>query len=163
MHHFLPLERLTSHAPGHYDAEGAWQGCGSQSDSASLARGFSPESVGDPARLGYRAESSPHCCRTPFSGPGARDSALVSKRSALELRSAASRVIQIAVLLLIRVYQVFLSPLFLPACRFQPTCSAYAYEAVQEWGVWRGLGFALQRLLRCHPFGGYGYDPAPRR
>src|SRR5579875_2550237 len=143
MHHFLPLERLTSHAPGHHNAEGAWKGSGSQPDSAPLARGFSAEPGGDPARV--------------------RNSAFISKRTTLRLRSTASRVIQLTVLSLIRTYQVFFSPLFLPACRYQPTCSVYAYEAVQEWGVWSGLGISLRRLLRCHPFGAYGYDPAPRR
>ncbi len=163
MHHFLPLERLTSHAPGHHNTEGAWKGSGAQPDSAPLARGFSAEPGGDPARVGYCAESPPRCCRPSFPGFGSRNSAFISKRTTLRLRSTASRVIQLTVLSLIRTYQVFFSPLFLPACRYQPTCSVYAYEAVQEWGVWSGLGISLRRLLRCHPFGAYGYDPAPRR
>jgi uncharacterized protein len=64
-------------------------------------------------------------------------------------------------LALIRFYQVALSPLLLPACRFYPTCSSYAYEAVEKRGVWRGGGLTLRRLLRCRPFGGHGYDPVP--
>jgi putative membrane protein insertion efficiency factor len=65
------------------------------------------------------------------------------------------RVIQI----LIRWYQRFLSPLKRPTCRFLPTCSDYAHEAVARWGVWRGGWKAAWRLLRCQPFGGHGYDP----
>lgn len=62
---------------------------------------------------------------------------------------------------LIRFYQFTLSPLLMPACRFYPTCSAYAHEAIEKAGLWRGGGLALRRLLRCRPFGGFGYDPVP--
>ncbi len=62
---------------------------------------------------------------------------------------------------LIRFYQGALSPWLLPACRFYPTCSAYAYEAIERRGVWSGGALALRRLLRCRPFGGHGYDPVP--
>jgi uncharacterized protein len=64
-------------------------------------------------------------------------------------------------LLLIRFYQAALSPLLLPACRFYPTCSSYAYEAVEKYGIWRGGALAFRRLMRCRPFGGHGYDPVP--
>ncbi len=56
-------------------------------------------------------------------------------------------------------YKRFVSPLLPPACRFSPTCSEYAAEAVEKRGVARGLGLALWRLLRCHPFSRGGYDP----
>lgn len=70
----------------------------------------------------------------------------------------------------IRGYQRFLSPPLKwvvtgspqgALCRFQPTCSHYCEEAVHAHGVWKGLQLALRRLLRCHPWGGYGYDPVP--
>jgi uncharacterized protein len=64
-------------------------------------------------------------------------------------------------LALIRFYQSTLSPMLPSTCRFYPTCSAYAYEAVEKWGAWRGAGMAFRRLLRCRPFGGFGYDPVP--
>src|SRR5260370_37878572 len=54
------------------------------------------------------------------------------------------------------------SPLFLPACRYVPSCSAYAMEAVERYGVLRGGGMALIRLLRCHPFVRGGYDPVAK-
>ncbi len=56
-------------------------------------------------------------------------------------------------------YKRFVSPLLPPACRFFPTCSEYAAEAVEKHGVARGVGLALWRLLRCHPFSRGGYDP----
>ena len=62
---------------------------------------------------------------------------------------------------LIRIYQAALSPLFGPCCRFTPSCSAYAMEAVTLHGAARGSLLAVKRLLRCHPFGGGGYDPVP--
>lgn len=62
---------------------------------------------------------------------------------------------------LIRLYQLFLSPLLGPSCRFTPTCSAYAMEALQQHGVVAGGWLALKRILRCHPWGGMGYDPVP--
>lgn len=60
-----------------------------------------------------------------------------------------------------RAYKRLLSPLLPPACRFEPTCSEYAAEAVQLHGVARGMALALSRLLRCHPWGRGGFDPVP--
>lgn len=62
---------------------------------------------------------------------------------------------------LIRLYQLTLSPVFGGACRFEPSCSAYAMEAIERHGAWRGLKLALTRLSRCHPFASAGYDPVP--
>jgi hypothetical protein len=64
-------------------------------------------------------------------------------------------------LLIIRAYQVLISPLFPSSCRFAPTCSQYAAEALSRHGVWRGLGLSLRRLARCHPFHPGGWDPVP--
>lgn len=58
-------------------------------------------------------------------------------------------------------YQRFISPLTPPACRFTPTCSQYAREAITKHGPIKGLGFAIWRILRCNPWGGSGYDPVP--
>ena len=65
-------------------------------------------------------------------------------------------------LLPILFYRRFISPLFPPCCRFTPTCSAYAIEALQKHGALKGSWLALRRILRCHPWGGSGYDPVPR-
>jgi len=64
---------------------------------------------------------------------------------------------------LIRFYQLGISPLLRPSCRFAPSCSEYAYEALSEHGAARGLWLSLRRLLRCHPFCAGGYDPVPPR
>ncbi|MDX9720360.1 MAG: membrane protein insertion efficiency factor YidD [Myxococcota bacterium] len=64
-------------------------------------------------------------------------------------------------LLLIRTYQLFLSPLLPPSCRFTPSCSQYALGALAEHGFWRGWWLALRRIARCHPFHPGGYDPVP--
>jgi uncharacterized protein len=62
---------------------------------------------------------------------------------------------------LIRAYQLLISPLLPLSCRYLPTCSDYAIEALAVHGALRGGGLALRRLARCHPWGGYGYDPVP--
>ena len=64
---------------------------------------------------------------------------------------------------LIRFYQGAISPALPAACRYYPSCSAYAYEAVEKWGVRRGVAMTLGRLLRCRPFGAFGYDPVPEK
>ncbi len=61
----------------------------------------------------------------------------------------------------IRFYQRFISPLTPPACRYTPTCSQYAVEAIRRHGPVRGLWLAIKRIRRCHPWGGSGYDPVP--
>lgn len=63
----------------------------------------------------------------------------------------------------IRAYKRFLSPILPPACRFEPTCSVYAAEAVSVWGARRGGWLALKRIMRCRPAGGSGFDPVPPR
>lgn len=62
-------------------------------------------------------------------------------------------------ILFIRFYQLFISPLFPPTCRFYPTCSQYAIEAIQKKGVLRGVWLAIKRIAKCHPFHPGGYDP----
>ncbi|AHJ96348.1 membrane protein insertion efficiency factor YidD [Hymenobacter swuensis] len=62
---------------------------------------------------------------------------------------------------LLWVYRRLISPLTPASCRYVPTCSAYAVEAVTKYGPWRGGRLALRRIGRCHPWGGHGYDPVP--
>ena len=63
--------------------------------------------------------------------------------------------------LLVRGYRLFVSPLLPAACRYYPTCSAYAIEAIEKHGALNGSWLALRRLARCHPFRPGGYDPVP--
>ncbi len=64
-------------------------------------------------------------------------------------------------LFLLRCYKRFLSPLLPPMCRFEPTCSVYTMQAVEKYGVIRGVWLGARRLLRCHPFNPGGWDPVP--
>lgn len=68
---------------------------------------------------------------------------------------------KIVLLLLIRGYRQFISPLFPPTCRFQPTCSQYAVEAIATYGAAKGSWLGIRRILRCHPLHPGGYDPVP--
>jgi putative membrane protein insertion efficiency factor len=72
-----------------------------------------------------------------------------------------SRAMVCALLIPIRFYQTVISPLTPPSCRFTPTCSEYARQALIKHGPVVGLYLAIKRLLRCHPWGGSGYDPVP--
>lgn len=62
---------------------------------------------------------------------------------------------------MIRFYQTFISPLHGPCCRFTPTCSEYALQALQKYGVLKGSWLAVKRICKCHPFHKGGYDPLP--
>ena len=72
-----------------------------------------------------------------------------------------SRTIARLLILPIRFYQKFISPLTPPSCRYTPTCSQYAVEALRKHGPIKGMYLDVRRLLRCHPWGGHGYDPVP--
>ncbi len=62
---------------------------------------------------------------------------------------------------IVRFYQLVISPFFPPSCRYQPTCSEYALQALKRHGPFYGSWLALKRLLRCQPWGGHGHDPVP--
>jgi putative membrane protein insertion efficiency factor len=64
-------------------------------------------------------------------------------------------------ILLIKIYQLIISPFFPPSCRFTPTCSHYSIEALKKHGVIKGGWLSLKRILKCHPWGGSGFDPVP--
>ena len=66
-------------------------------------------------------------------------------------------------ILIVTLYQKLLSPLLGPNCRYQPTCSHYMIEAIKEWGFIKGLYLGIRRILRCHPWASFGYDPVPKK
>lgn len=70
---------------------------------------------------------------------------------------------KILLIWLIRGYRMFISPLYPPTCRFHPTCSQYAIQAIERFGPLRGSFLAVRRILRCHPFHPGGYDPVPEK
>lgn len=81
----------------------------------------------------------------------------LSRPDAAGMRTAGQRLL----VFLLSLYKVFLSPLLPSSCKFYPTCSTYAQQAVEQHGAARGLRLALSRLLRCRPFSRGGYDPVP--
>jgi hypothetical protein len=66
-----------------------------------------------------------------------------------------------AAILALRGYKRFISPLLPPMCRFEPTCSVYAMQAIEKYGIMRGVWLGARRLLRCHPLNPGGWDPVP--
>ncbi|QYS92550.1 membrane protein insertion efficiency factor YidD [Flavobacterium covae] len=67
----------------------------------------------------------------------------------------------LSLVFLVRIYQYIISPLMPAACRYQPTCSQYMVDALKKHGPLKGLWLGSKRILRCHPWGGSGYDPIP--
>ena len=66
-------------------------------------------------------------------------------------------------IVLVKLYQRIISPLFPQSCRYTPTCSHYMIEAIKEWGPIKGIALGSKRIASCHPWGGSGHDPVPRR
>ncbi len=63
----------------------------------------------------------------------------------------------------VKIYQKLISPLLPKSCRYEPTCSHYMIQAIEEWGVVKGTYLGLRRIGRCHPWGGVGHDPVPKK
>ena len=82
-------------------------------------------------------------------------------KSATHAQTLMNTLLSKFILALIRFYQYAVSPLIPPRCRYIPTCSQYAVEAVKKYGAFKGGWLALKRIARCHPFGGHGHDPVP--
>ena len=85
----------------------------------------------------------------------------IPRRHIADLSAYIGRMMRQLFILTVRGYQVMLSPLLPAVCRYYPSCSAYAIEALERHGAWRGGWLALRRIGRCHPFRSGGYDPVP--
>jgi putative membrane protein insertion efficiency factor len=72
-----------------------------------------------------------------------------------------NKILSFPIWLLVRIYQLILSPWLPNACRYTPTCSQYMIEALEVWGPFKGTWLGLKRLSTCHPWGGHGHDPVP--
>jgi putative membrane protein insertion efficiency factor len=98
-----------------------------------------------------------------FGGEGAVRGADGGFSTAAQPQSLMARSVAVrAALFALRCYKAYLSVLFAGSCRFEPTCSRYAYEAIERFGVLRGMWLGTKRLLRCHPLSTkFGYDPVP--
>jgi hypothetical protein len=71
------------------------------------------------------------------------------------------KIVALPFILIIKLYQLVISPLFPSACRYYPTCSHYAEEALNKYGLIKGGWLSVRRILRCHPWGSSGFDPVP--
>lgn len=72
-----------------------------------------------------------------------------------------SKIFSFLFLAIIKLYQLLLSPLLGPSCRYTPTCSAYGVQAIKKYGPFKGGWLTLKRIASCHPWGGHGHDPVP--
>src|ERR1700720_4251304 len=105
------------------------------------------------------AISRRRCARS--TGAARRPDPRAARRVEMEYYGGVGRVLGLAIRGMIRAYQLLVAPVLGPSCRYYPSCSHYAEEAVGRYGPWRGSLLALRRLSRCHPWGGSGYDPVP--
>ena len=87
--------------------------------------------------------------------------AIPTRRRTITAMELIKKILVALLVLPIRFYQYCISPMFPPVCRFTPTCSQYAIEALRKHGPVRGLWLAIKRICRCRPGGGSGYDPVP--
>jgi len=102
----------------------------------------------DPARTTHDSDSAPSTDPLPVGGGRGR-------------ARGVARLLSRPLIFGVRLYQVGISPLLPASCRYVPSCSAYALEALERHGAWRGSWLAIRRILRCHPFHAGGYDPVP--
>ena len=161
MHGLHSTQRATAISFWRHDASAAGECRIAQSAEAPFAGGVPTAPRTTARRLGHPGESPRVGGESSLSDSGRGSSeAFPQPASARGFRGVAGQV-KFMTLGLIKFYQACLSPLIPSSCRFYPSCSAYAYEAVERWGTRRGIHLALGRLMRCRPFGGHGFDPVP--
>ena len=97
----------------------------------------------------------------PISKTESGNSSENSRCSYPKWKTVLRKILSFPLIFLVRFYRVCISPLKPPTCRFTPTCSTYALQALRKYGPFKGGWLAVKRILRCHPWGGSGYDPVP--
>ena len=181
MHGLFPAKRVASFAIGDHHAGASGECCVAQSPTSAGARSVPAESGSTPGRLGFAGESAGDGGESSIRYAATGTAAFVSPATSAAVGCATRRrqvsgnkkqgtvfvilagLRKLLALGTIRFYQACISPLMPLACRFQPSCSAYAFEAVDRWGAFKGGRLALGRLLRCRPWGSFGYDPVPEK
>ena len=161
MHGVLSIKRTRREPLGADGASSSRECGGPQPGEAASAGSFPAESCGHSGRLGHCCEPSPRGGKGTVHDSGAAIDPLISGGTPASLAAQGPSPLKFLVLAAISFYRACISPAIPSSCRFYPTCSAYAYEAVSKWGVQRGLWIALKRVGRCRPLSGYGYDPVP--
>lgn len=161
MYGIHPPQWVAAFAPGGHHAGTPGQRSLAQSDEAAATGSFSPPPHPPTGWLGFPGEPP----RTSGSGAVSNSGGGVPEAFPQPTSSSSGRRVdrqmKFIALGLVRFYQACLSPLLPSSCRFYPSCSAYAQEAVEKWGTGKGIRLTLGRLLRCRPYGGHGYDPVP--
>ena len=157
----LPAKWAGGDTAWNHGAGARGQRCLAQPRQTAIARGVPAAALLARARLGYCSEPPRAGGASGISGVGERVVAPVSEPTPANPIRGITTAMKIAALALIRAYKFCVSPLLPPACRFHPTCSEYASEAIEKRGLWRGIALAVRRLARCHPCGGQGFDPVP--
>ena len=161
MHGLSSPQRLATFTLGHHHASAGGDCSAAQSPAAACAGSVSAESGACSGRLGHSGQSPRGRGKSLLRRASTGTTALVP--AATSVATVAGAIVKLIVLVSIRFYQACLSPILPSACRYYPSCSAYAFEAVEKWGVRTGVRLALGRLLRCRPWGSHGYDPVPDR
>ena len=83
------------------------------------------------------------------------------KMDSMQIYNIIIKIITFPFIIIIKIYQLLISPLFPSSCRFTPTCSNYTVEALKKHGLFKGGWLGIKRISKCHPWGGSGYDPVP--
>jgi hypothetical protein len=161
MHGLCPTQWVTAIPLWGHHTSASREGRTAQSPEAPFARGFPTTPRAPAGRLGHIGESPRVGGEGPISDFGRGGFEALPKPAPSESFLGVAYQVKFIALGLIKFYQACLSPLLPSSCRFYPSCSAYAYEAVERWGTWGGIRLTLGRLMRCRPFGGQGFDPVP--
>src|SRR5258708_4312912 len=173
VHSFIPRQRTDAKPVWVQHQKDAWRRGGAQSYPAASARNGALPPAGDTRRMGHRHTPEEHrgergVCRADGGFDAAAEGRstiqqVVGTRYIVPLptqQSTAGR----AALFALRFYKTYLAILLAGSCRYEPTCSRYAYEAIERFGLARGVWLGLKRLLRCQPLSRkFGYDPVPEK